>query len=209
MNFFQNIINYLNEVYKTDKYTEVLSAAIAAVFENIAVIFNKFKANFFFDTLNEDGANWWENLLSIKTDTTKNLSTRGAQIQARWQTKNERTKLDTLQNIVEQFFPQNGKITFSDDKFLLNLGVKNLSNTTALIENLEEVKPAHIMLDAQAIDENTANLYTGAYCVVEREIELLPEMGMELIWNDFYGNHSQSVWADEDNNTDNDGYWSF
>lgn len=209
MNFFKNIINYLNDVYKKDDYIRALSNAAAVFFEKLNSLLDEFKGNFFFDSLNLDGAKWWESLLKLNTDETKDLDVRGAQIQTKWQVKSGHTRLNTLQNIVDKFFPNGGKITFPEDKFLLNLGVENLSNTRALIESLDEVKPAHIILEAQALEEKTTGIHTGAYVVIERAIELLPEHGENLIWDDFYGNFSTGTWADEQNTEDNDGYWSF
>ena len=59
------IIKLLNVIYREDPFTIDFTQAVANVFQRLIDFTESIKNNMFFDSLDEDGAKWWENFLKI------------------------------------------------------------------------------------------------------------------------------------------------
>ena len=77
------IIALINAVYRKDPFINDFNEAVSKVFNNISMICDSIKNNIFFDSLDENGAKWWENHLKI-TPTDNDLIYRRSKIQAKW-----------------------------------------------------------------------------------------------------------------------------
>ena len=83
MTIKNEIIALVNVVYRKDPFINDFTEAISKVFNNISLICDSIKDNCFFDSLDENGAMWWEKHLQI-VPTDNDLIYRRAKIQAKW-----------------------------------------------------------------------------------------------------------------------------
>lgn len=145
MNFYNNIINYLNKVYRIDEYVESITHAIANVFETLSLGIDCLKNNFFFDTLNIEGVEFFENLLKITPSTKQTLTDRKSTIQAKWLSGNHNC-IDLIQKICDAWKNGEVEVDFKNGKIYLKFvgqfGVPTDIDT--LLKAVGEIKPAHL-----------------------------------------------------------------
>lgn len=147
MSLKDDIIELINRAYRQDEFLNDFTGAVTSVMNSIIAFCNSVHDNIFFDTLDKEGVEWWENLLAIIPASYQTLEDRQTKIQAKWLSKyhNDVELLQRVCNswkngeIVVDFI--GGKITLT---FVSSLGIP--SDLDALKASIEEVKPAHIPL---------------------------------------------------------------
>ena len=147
MSIKDDIIALINRAYRTDEFVNDFTGAVTSVMNSIIAFCNAVHDNIFFDSLDEDGVLWWENMLAIIPASYQTIGDRRSKIQAKWLSKyhNDVEVLQRVCNswkngeIVVDFI--GGKITLT---FVASYGIP--SDLDALKASIEEVKPAHIPL---------------------------------------------------------------
>lgn len=145
MSIKDDIIKLINAVYRVDEFITSYTEAVAKVFNQINLWLDSVKNNMFFDSLDEDGAKWWEAYLKIVPKPTQSLSDRQSQIQAKYLSNNH-NEIKLIQRVCDAW--QNGEIDadFVGGKiqieFIASYGVP--ADLDSLKEAIEEVKPAHL-----------------------------------------------------------------
>lgn len=141
------IIKLINAVYRSDKFTNDYTEALGIVFQRLIDFCNSIKNNQFFDRLDEDGAQWWENHLKITPTKNQTLKDRQARIQAKYLSDGH-NEIKLIQQVCDAW--QNGEVEadFENGKikieFIASYGVP--SDLDSLKESIEEIKPAHLPL---------------------------------------------------------------
>ena len=139
------IIKLLNVVYRDDPFTIDFTQAVAKVFQRLIDFTESIKNNMFFDSLDEDGAKWWENFLAITPTNAQTLEDRQSKIQAKWLSKYH-NDMELIQRVCDAW--KNGEVEadFVNGKiqiqFVGSFGIP--SDLDSLKESVEEIKPAHL-----------------------------------------------------------------
>lgn len=147
MSIKDDIIALINEVYRKDLFINDFTEAVSQVFNKITNFCESYKNNLFFDSLDEDGATWWEKNLNIISPPLQSINDRRAKIQAKWLSKYH-NDINLIQRICDSW--KNGEIEadFVNGKiqiqFVGSFGVP--SDLDSLKESIEDVKPAHLPL---------------------------------------------------------------
>jgi hypothetical protein len=147
MSIKDDIIALINKAYRTDEYTNDFTGAVTSVMNAIIQFCNSVHDNIFFDTLDIEGVEWWENLLAIVPASYQTIADRRSKIRAKWLSKYH-NDVELLQRVCNSW--KNGEIQvgFVGGKITLNFissyGIP--SDLDALKVSIEEVKPAHIPL---------------------------------------------------------------
>ncbi|MCD8025094.1 MAG: YmfQ family protein [Candidatus Gastranaerophilales bacterium] len=147
MSIKDTIINLMNVVYRKDDFINAVSEAVSNVCQNLIDACDIIKNNFFFDSLNDDGAEWWEATLKI-TPTSTDIEDRQAKIQAKW-LSNKHNTVSLIQTVCNSWKNGETDVDFIDGKiqieFIASYGIP--SDFESLQESIEEIKPAHLPLE--------------------------------------------------------------
>lgn len=145
--FLEKIKKLLNKVYRVDEF---VNALLTPVGNKIYFFFRQVDAlycNFFFDSLNEDGCNYYEKLLKITPEPDDTLENRRAKIQAKWLSNNHNS-ITLIKNICSSWNDGEADADFIDGKIKIQFsgayGVPK--NLNSLLKAIEIVKPAHIAI---------------------------------------------------------------
>lgn len=145
MNFKEKILKLLNKIYRLDELVNILLNPIASKVWYFLQIIESVYKNFFFDTLDEYGCNYYEKILGLTTNETEPLDNRRAKIQAKWLSNNHNS-ITLIRNICSSWNDgeteadfKNGKITL---RFTRTIGTP--ANLESLLKAIEIIKPAHI-----------------------------------------------------------------
>lgn len=175
MDFGKNIISYLNKIYRQDAFVLDITSAFSRIFEQIYVGLEVLRGNFFFDTLNEDGILWWENLLGITPIHTQTHMDRRFKIQAKW-LSNSHNDIKLIQRICNAW--KNGEVVadFVGGKIQIQfVGAYGVpSDLETLKISVDEVKPAHLGLVwvfKYLLKKNIDNVLTKAQMQTYRKNE--------------------------------------
>lgn len=139
------IIALLNVAYRQDEFINDFTGAVTSVMNSLIQFCESVKNNIFFDSLDEEGAQWWEKMLNIVPKTTQTLADRRSKIQAKWLSANH-NDIALIQRVCNSW--KNGEIVagFINNKiqlqFVGSLGIP--SDLDALKASIEEIKPAHL-----------------------------------------------------------------
>ena len=145
MTFYQKIIKLLHKDDRNSSFYQMLAAVIAAFFNEIEVQINKIYANFYFNTLDADGCDYFENLLKIQPKEGMTIEERRFTIRAKW-LSNAHNKLELIQQVCDSW--QEGAVIADfldgviDLTFLTGWGIPD--GIENLVSAIDEVKPAHI-----------------------------------------------------------------
>lgn len=145
MSLKDDIIALINVAYRQDEFINDFTSAVTSVMNNLTLFCQSIRNNFFFDSLDEEGAQWWEKLLSIIPTPTQTISDRRSKIQAKWLSKYH-NDVDLLQRVCDAW--KNGEVEVGfingkiQIKFVGSYGVP--SDLDALKASIEEIKPAHL-----------------------------------------------------------------
>ncbi len=178
MTIKDDIIALINKAYRTDAFVNDFTGAVTSVMNNIIAFCNSVHDNIFFDSLDNECVEWWENLLAIVPASYQTIDDRRSKIQAKWLSKyhNDVELLQRVCNswkngeIVVDFV--GGKITLT---FVSTYGIP--SDLTALKASIEEIKPAHIPL-----------LYVIKYLLKKEIHHVLTKSEMETYYKHQYCN---------------------
>lgn len=164
MSIKDEIIKLINVVYRSDKFINDYTEALGIVFQRLIDFCESVKNNQFFNKLDEDGAQWWENFLKITPSASQTLKDRQAIIQAKY-LSNGHNEIKLIQKVCDAW--QNGEIEadFVGGKiqieFVASYGVP--ADLDSLKESIEEIKPAHLsyeILFKYLLIENIDNVKT-------------------------------------------------
>lgn len=140
----------INKLHRYDRKSVFVQVLFGAIYNKMTAIYNYIsglKNEFFFDTLTEFSAKSYEKLMKITPYANASIEDRRSAIRARWRANGKNT-IKLIQDIcnswdngeIEAHFVQ-GKIKL---KFLASYGTPTRNALQALINQIEEIIPAHI-----------------------------------------------------------------
>ena len=145
MTFYQKIINLLHKDDRHSLFYQMLAAVIAEFFNEIEVLINKIYMNFYFNTLDADGCEYFENLLKITPKESQTIEDRRANIRAKW-LSNAHNKLELIQQVCDSWRGGTVIADFIDGvidlTFIDGWGIPD--DFESLVSAIDEIKPAHI-----------------------------------------------------------------
>lgn len=145
MNFKETVIKLLNKIYRLDELVNVLlnpiSSKVYYFYQKIESLYK----NFFFDTLDEYGCNYYEKILGLTTDETEPLDNRRAKIEAKWLSNNHNS-IALICNICSSWNDGEAEADFIKGKITLQFTktIGTPANLDSLLRAIEIIKPAHI-----------------------------------------------------------------
>lgn len=147
MSIKDEIIKLINKAYRDDDFVGDFTDAVSKIFNKLVSFCESYKNNLFFDSLDTDGATWWENHLKIVPTPSQTIEDRRAKIQAKWLSKYH-NDMALIQRICDSW--KNGEVEadFVNGKiqiqFVGSFGIP--SDLESLKDSIEEIKPAHLPL---------------------------------------------------------------
>jgi len=145
MSLKDDIINLINVAYRQDEFVNDFTGAVASVMNTLLQFCQSVHDNIFFDTLDNEGVEWWEKMLAIVPLSTQTISDRRSKIQAKWLSKYH-NDVDLIQRVCDAW--KNGEVEVGfvnkkiQIKFVGGYGVP--ADLDSLKESIEEIKPAHL-----------------------------------------------------------------
>lgn len=145
MGIKEDILSLINAEYRSDTFLNDFTGAVTSVFDKLILFCESIYNNFFFDSLDEDGADWWENHLALNRITTQTLQDRRYRIRAKWLSKNK-NNIELIQRVCNSW--RNGEVEVSfiggkyQIKFVVGYGIP--SDFDSLKESIEDVKKAYL-----------------------------------------------------------------
>lgn len=144
MSYLEKITKLLNKRYWTDIFTNVILTPVSNKLTFLKTKIDELYCNFFFDSLNEDGCNYFENLLKISPEGGDSIENRRAKIQAHWLSNNHNS-LSLVQAICSSWNDGEAEADFINGKIQLKFKtIGTPANLNSLLEAIGIVKPAHI-----------------------------------------------------------------
>lgn len=145
MSLKDDIINLINVAYRQDEFVNDFTGAVATVMNTIIAFCQSVHDNIFFDSLDNEGVEWWENMLAIIPLSSQTISDRRSKIQAKWLSKNH-NDIELLQRVCDAWKNGEVEVGFVGGKitieFVGGLGVP--ADLDSLKESIDEIKPAHL-----------------------------------------------------------------
>ena len=146
MNSFKaEIIKLLNKVDRLDKFVDTLLTPVGNRLYLFLNRINELYCTFYFDSLTEEGCEYYEKLLKITTEEGETLENRRSKIQAKWLSNNHNS-INLIRSICSSWNDGEAEADFIDGKIVLQF-VKTIgtpANLDSLLQAINEVKPAHI-----------------------------------------------------------------
>lgn len=168
MTIKDDIIALINRAYRDDEFVNDFTGAVTSVMNSIIAFCNAVHDNIFFDSLDEDGVLWWENMLAIIPASYQTIGDRRSKIQAKWLSKYH-NDVELLQRVCNSWKNGEVEVDFVNGKFEIqfvgSFGIP--TDLNALSESVEEVKPAHLPY-----------IYIFKYLLIENihEVKTIEEM---------------------------------
>lgn len=173
MSIKDKIIKLINVVYRGDKFINDYTEALGKVFQRLVDFCESIRNNIFFNALDKEGVEWWENFLKI-IPTDDDLIYRRSKIQAKWNAsrhndvkliqetcdawRNGQTKVDFCRAIrkdeIDKVLIKSEFETYKKERFI-NDGIIRIElidaygippDSDKLQAEIEEIKPAHIIV---------------------------------------------------------------
>lgn len=145
MSIKDDIIALINRAYRTDEFVNDFTGAVTSVMNSIIAFCNAVHDNIFFDSLDEDGVLWWENMLAIIPASYQTIGDRRSKIQAKWLSKYH-NDMELIQRVCDAWKNGEVEVDFVNGKiqiqFVGTFGIP--SDLDALMASVKEVKPAHL-----------------------------------------------------------------
>lgn len=143
MSIYNSILNLLNKDYRSDVFTQDLTSAIALWLEKFKNKIIEVINNFFFDSLNIDGCEYFEKALDIEPK--GDITNRRSSIQAKWLSSNHNC-IQLIQNVCNAWKDGEALADFINGKILIKfIGAYGIPDGLEYIKNcIETIKPAHI-----------------------------------------------------------------
>lgn len=144
----KKLIEYLPPILQDFAEFKALFAAEQTETNGLRTAIEQMSADSFLDTASDQAVRRYEKILNINPTTGQSIGDRKSALIAKWRTVGK-VNLKMLQNIADSW--KNGEITvsFTDGKIKLTFvgeyGVP--TNLAALKAALEEIKPAHLVID--------------------------------------------------------------
>ncbi len=144
MNFYDYLIKRMHKVYKNCAFIKAFFTAFTGQVEKINTVIERIFNLLFFDKLDENGCQYWEERLNIK-EFAANINDRRANIRARWNL-GQKVNLTAIQNVCDSW--ENGKISAEfedgviDIRFISEYGIPESLNSLEILIN--DIKPAHL-----------------------------------------------------------------
>lgn len=145
MSIKDDIIALINRAYRTDEFVNDFTGAVTSVMNSIIAFCNTVHDNIFFDSLDEDGVLWWENMLAIIPASYQTIDDRRSKIQAKW-LSTYHNDMELIQRVCDAWKNGEVEVDFVNGKiqiqFVGSFGIP--SDLDSLKESVEEIKPAHL-----------------------------------------------------------------
>lgn len=146
MNSFKaEIIKLLNKVYRLDEFVDMLLTPVGNRLYLFLNRVNELYCTFYFDSLTEEGCEYYEELLKITPEESDTLENRRSKIQAKWLSNNHNS-INLIRSICSSWNDGEAEADFIDGKIVLQF-VKTIgtpANLDSLLQAINEIKPAHI-----------------------------------------------------------------
>lgn len=145
INFKSEITKLLNKVYRFDKFVSVLLTPVGNRLYLFLNRINEIYCTFYFDSLTEEGCEYFEELLKITLEESDTLENRRSRIQAKWLSNNHNS-INLIQSVANSW--KNGEtiVNFKNGKILIEFinsyGIPE--NLNSLINEIDKIKPAHL-----------------------------------------------------------------
>lgn len=146
MSIYNSILNLLNKDYREDVFTQDLTSAISLWLENFKNKIIKIKNNFFFDSLDVNGCEYFEKALDIESE--EDLQNRRSLIQSKWLGNNHNC-IQLIQNVCNSWKCGEAIADFVNGKILIKfVGAYGVVEGFEYIKDcIQTIKPAHIGFD--------------------------------------------------------------
>lgn len=145
MSIYNDIITRMQANDRVCTFVQMFVGAIATWLENLSAKIAEIASNFFFDTLTQDGVEYFEDLLKITPSDTQTLDDRRYAIQAKW-LMNNHNSIALIQRVCNSWKRGEVEVSFAGGKiritFVGSYGVP--ADLDGLLVAINEVKPAHI-----------------------------------------------------------------
>ena len=143
-----NLLKAINGIYRKDEWLNELFGCIGAEMDGMDGDIENVKNNVFVDTATEQGIAYYEKITNTVPRAGQTLDERRSAVLAKLRSDGMVT-LDMLQNVANAWKNGEIEVSFTDGKIKLSFvgeyGVP--ANLTALKAALEEIKPAHLVID--------------------------------------------------------------
>ncbi len=161
MNLKNKLLKYLHKIYRKDEFIDVFLDEVHKVFEDILKEIDRLERLLHFNRLDEQGCEWWEKLLGVTT-TLNSIEDRRAYIRSKWRLSSHNS-IDLIKNICSSFENGNVNAEFIDGKLRLEFGQgsKISLSINALLDLIDEVKPAHIQYLLKYVLKFNNQIYAG------------------------------------------------
>lgn len=145
MSIYNDIITRMQANDRVCAFVQMFVGAVATWLEGMNAKIVEFASNFFFDTLTQDGVEYFEDLLKITPSDTQTLDDRRYAIQAKW-LMNNHNSIALIQRVCNSWKRGEVEVSFTGGKiritFVGSYGVPD--DLDGLLVAVNEVKPAHI-----------------------------------------------------------------
>ena len=148
MSVKDDIIALINRAYREDEFINDFTGAVTSIMNAIIAFCNSVHDNIFFDTLDQEGVEWWEELMEITPTLTQSISDRRSKIQAKWLSKYH-NDIVLMQRVCNAWKNGEVEVDFVGGKIQLKFvgGYGVPADLESLKESINEVKPAHLPYD--------------------------------------------------------------
>jgi len=148
MTIKDDIIALLNKVQRKDAFLNDFTEALKIKFQAIIDFCESVRNNQFFDSLDNEGAAWWEDILNIIPTAAQTLTDRCSKIQAKY-LSNGHNMIALIQRACDSWKNGETEADFVNGKiqvqFTASYGVP--ADLDSLKESVEEIKPAHLPVE--------------------------------------------------------------
>lgn len=148
MSLKDDIINLINVAYRQDEFVNDFTGAVASVMNVLLQFCQSVHDNVFFDTLDKEGVEWWENLMAIIPTPSQTIADRRSKIHAKWLSKYH-NDIELIQKVCDAW--KNGEVVagFVGGKIQINFvgGLGIPADLDSLKQAIDEIKPAHLPYD--------------------------------------------------------------
>lgn len=141
-----NIIKFINKIFRNDEITKHIAKISQTNFENIETKINNVKDNIFLDT-----ATWCveicEKELNLENIENKTIDERKSIIMAKWRGAGKLT-LELIQNTIKAYTDNTVTVRFNGTIILdFSNKIGKPKDVNSLMQSIEDIKPAHLGIE--------------------------------------------------------------
>ena len=145
MSFYDNLLKLLHKFDRRPLFISVIINAISLFLDTINSLITKIYNNFYFDSLDIDGVEYFERLLKIIPKPNQTITDRRSQIRAKWLSKGK-CDIVQIQQVCESW--RQGEVDANFAQGVITLAFRNQQGIPDDLQNLlnaiDEIKPAHL-----------------------------------------------------------------